>query len=54
MHDLQILLPKLSLIYLAMLHLPTLSKHSDGLPYFKSALYINTLPLLSTSTGLYM
>ena len=27
-------------------------KHSDGLPYFKSALYIDTLPLLSTSTDL--
>ena len=29
-------------------------KHSDGLPYFKSALYIDTLPLLSTSTDLYI
>ena len=42
MHDLQVLqnqrLPKLSLICPTMLHLPTLSKHSDGLPYFKSAL----------------
>ena len=28
-----------------MLHLPTLSKHSNGLPYFKSALYIDALPL---------
>ena len=27
-------------------------RHSDGLPYFKSALYIDTLPLLSTSTDL--
>ena len=56
MHDLQVLqnqrLPKLSLICPTMLHLPTLSKHSDGLPYFKSALYIDTLPLLSTSTDL--
>ena len=56
MHDLQVLqnqrLPKLSLICPTMLHLPTLSKHSDGLPYFKSALYIDALPLLSTSTDL--
>ena len=29
-------------------------KHSDGLPYFKTALYIDTLPLLSTSTDLYI
>ena len=56
MHDLQVLqnqrLPKLSLICPAMLHLPTLSKHSDGLLYFKSALYIDALPLLSKSTDL--
>ena len=55
MHDLRsykIRLPKLSLICPTMLHLPTLSKHSDGIPYFKSALYIDTLPLLSTSTDL--
>ena len=41
----KIRLPKLSLICPTMLHLPTLSKHSDGLPYFKSALYIDTLLL---------
>ena len=35
-----------------MLHLPTLSKHSDGLPYFKSALYIDTLPLFKYVHGL--
>ena len=55
MDDLQILqirLPKLSLICLTMLHLPTLSKHSDGLSYFKNALCIDTLPLLSKSTSL--
>ena len=43
---------KLSLICPTMLHLTTLSKHSDGLPNLKSALYIDTLPLLSTSTDL--
>ena len=48
----KIRLSKLSLICPTMLHLPTLSKKSDGLPYLKSSLYIDTLPLLSTSTEL--
>ena len=46
----KIRLPKVSLIGPTMLHLQSLSKHSDGLPYLKSALYIDTLPPLSTST----
>ena len=57
MHDLssyKIRLPKLSLICPTMIHLPTRSKQSDGLPYLKSALYIDTLPLLSTSTNLWV
>ena len=56
-HDLRsykIRLSKLSLICPTMLHLPTLSKKSDGLPYLKSALYIDTLPFLSTSTDLWI
>ena len=56
MHDLQVLQNKVAKVILDLpnyiLHLPTLSKHSDGLPYFKSPLYIDTLPLLSTSTDL--
>ena len=50
----KIRVPNLSLICQTMLHLPMLSKHSDGLPYLKSALYIDTLPLLSTSTDLWI
>ena len=55
MHNSQVLQNKAAKVILdlpTMLHLPTLSKHSDGLPYFKSALCIDTLPVLSTSTDL--